>query len=147
MHILGIGIDLVSVARIADSIHRFGVRFRQRIFTPAELLYCDRQKSRDVHYAGRYAAKEALGKAFGTGLGAALAWLDIHVRHDEKTGAPSIELTGRGRELAAARGVERIFVSISHTRGHAVAQVILAGTPPAAAPAPAAPAGPGGGAP
>jgi holo-[acyl-carrier protein] synthase len=129
---------MVSVARITKSLQAFGDRFRQRIFTLSEQQYCGRQKHPDIHFAGRFAAKEAVSKALGTGIGAHLGWLDIHIRRNERTGEPSVLLTGKGQLLAESRGVERVLVSIAHTHRHAIAQALLIGRPAAPAPAAAA---------
>lgn len=124
--ILGIGVDLVEVARIEQSIARHGDKFVQRIFTTGEIAYCSRMKSPGPNYAVRFAAKEALAKAFGTGIGDSIGWLDIDVQR-KRSGEPFIVLLGEGANLATRRGVAEIFLSLSHTATCAVAQVVLTG--------------------
>ncbi|MCB1078160.1 MAG: holo-ACP synthase [Verrucomicrobiae bacterium] len=123
MRIYGIGIDLVETARIADSIARFGDRFLDRIFTVAERAYCDRMKFPERHYAARFAAKEAVSKAFGTGFGAELNWTDVEVlRHDN--GEPFVILHGEGKRTAARFGITRVLISVSHSDHYATAQAV-----------------------
>ena len=124
--ILGIGVDLVENARIADSIARFGDQFLNRVFREAEIAYCRTMRHPAPHYAARFAAKEAVAKAFGCGIGEYLAFNDVEVIR-ATSGAPGILLHGRGRELAEGWGVGHIFLSLSHTQEHATANVLLAG--------------------
>lgn len=121
--IFGIGIDLVEIERIAGSIEEFGDRFLERVFTPAERGYCEAMSAPARHYAARFAAKEAVAKALGTGVGAALGWRDMEIVRDGK-GAPGVVLSGRGKEFAEREGIARVLVSMSHDRGHAVAQAV-----------------------
>jgi len=104
--ILGTGIDLIEVARIAASFEKFGERFVNRILLPAEIAYCLSHKRPAPFLAVRFAAKEAVSKAFGTGIGAALGWQDIEIRRRE-SGEPFVVLHGRGQELFEARGATR----------------------------------------
>jgi len=122
--IIGIGIDLVENARLASSLERFGEAFLKRVFREEERAYCGAMRAPAPHYAARFAAKEAVAKAFGTGIGEALGWLDIEVTRSE-AGVPGIRLHGAGADLARQRGVNQIWLSLSHTDLHAVAQVIL----------------------
>ena len=126
--ILGIGVDLVEVARIEQSIARHGERFLHRVFTDGEIAYCSKMKSPGPNYAARFAAKEAVSKAFGVGIGAQLGWLEIEVCRRE-TGEPFIALHRNGAELARQRGAGDIHLSLSHTAAFAVAQVVIAGGP------------------
>ncbi len=126
MQILGTGIDLVENARIAASIEKFGDRFLHRIFTPGEIAYCASMAKPTPHYAARFAAKEAVSKCFGCGIGKQLGWLDMEVTNDE-AGAPHMVLHGDGIALAAARGVRQIFVSLTHTDQYAAASATIAG--------------------
>lgn len=126
---LGIGIDLVENARIRDSLEKFGPRFRNRVFTPEEQAYCDRMADPVPHYAARFAAKEAISKAFGTGIGAALGWLDMEIYKREGSGEPFAHMLGKGRALQEARGVAAVWVSLTHTKTHAAAQALLVGAP------------------
>jgi holo-[acyl-carrier protein] synthase len=130
---LGIGVDLVELDRIRDAFKRWGDRFCERVFLDAEREYCDAQAAPHRHYAGRFAVKEAVAKAFGTGIGDPIAWRDIEVVRDAASGAPSVRLRGRARETARRRGVTRIHVSLSHSHHLAVAQALVLGTPPARA--------------
>lgn len=126
--ILGTGIDLVENDRMQDMIDRWGARFLDRVFLAAEQNYCNSKAFPCRHYAGRFAVKEAVSKAFGTGLGPHLGWLDIEVVRDEETGAPSVRLMNKGFEFAASRAVGGILISLSHTKNYAVAQALLVGS-------------------
>ncbi len=125
--ILGIGVDVVDVERIDQSIERHGGRFLDRVFSENEIAYCSKMRIPGPHYAARFAAKEAVSKAFGTGIGAQLSFLEIEVCHGE-SGAPLIVLHGPAAEFAQARGVRKIHVSLSHTATCAVAQVVIEGS-------------------
>lgn len=122
--ILGIGLDLVEIARLETIFERHKTSFLQRTFTTAEQSYCDKQKYALEHYSARWAAKEAVAKAFGTGIGEHCKLLEIEVTHNQ-LGAPAISLYGNTRHFSQAQGVHEIFVSLSHTRNYATAQVIL----------------------
>jgi holo-[acyl-carrier protein] synthase len=124
--IIGIGLDLVEVARIEESMEKFGDRFLKKIFCEAEREYACSHKFPAVHLAARFAAKEAVSKAFGTGIGRELGWLDIEVcRHPH--GEPFLRFHGAGQELAIYRGVVRTLISLTHTRSQAAASVVLIG--------------------
>jgi holo-[acyl-carrier protein] synthase len=123
MTVLGIGTDLVEVARIAAAVERQGDRFLARVFTRDEVLYC---AGRAECLAARFAAKEAVAKAFGTGIGADMAFTDIEViRHPG--GRPGIALHGAAAATAAARKMSELHLSLSHTANHAIAYVLVAG--------------------
>jgi holo-[acyl-carrier protein] synthase len=122
--ILGTGIDLIEVARIAASFEKFGERFVTRILLPDEIAYCLAHKRPTPFLAVRFAAKEAVSKAFGTGIGAALGWQDIEIRRRE-SGEPFVVLHGKGQELLAARGANKMHISLSHTENYATAMAIL----------------------
>lgn len=122
--ILGIGIDMIEVPRVAAALDRFGDRFLRRIFTPDEIRYCDSKANRAERYAGRFAAKEAALKAIGTGWRRGVGWTDAEVRR-EMSGRPTIVFHGKAAEFAERLGVKRASLSISHTAEHAIAQVIL----------------------
>ena len=126
MEILGTGIDLVENQRIAASLEKFGERFLRRIFTPDEVAYCATFPNPVPHYAARFAAKEAVSKAFGTGIGKAMGWTEIEIYKNE-AGAPLVRLHGGAAELARRRGVREIHVSLTHTDGHAAAHALLVG--------------------
>ncbi|MEK7395360.1 MAG: holo-ACP synthase [Candidatus Poribacteria bacterium] len=122
--IVGIGIDLVEVPRIAKALSRWGDRFESRIFTEKEMNYCNSKKDRSQRLACRFAAKEALLKALGTGWRYGINWKEIEVMNDE-LGKPSILLSGRTEEFSQQIGVKNIFLSITSTENYGAAQVIL----------------------
>ena len=122
--ILGLGIDIIEVARIEASYKRFGERFLNRILLPDEIAYCLSYKGPGPFLAARFAAKEAISKAFGTGIGAQLGWQDMEVRRKE-SGEPFVILHGGGEELLKARGGRQVLISLSHTQVHATAVAIL----------------------
>ena len=122
--IRGTGIDIIEVERIRASHEKFGKRFTNRILLAAEIEYCLRHKDPAPFLAARFAAKEAVSKAFGTGICAKLGWLDIEVaKHD--SGEPYVVLHGKGRDLLDERGGDLVHLSISHTAQHATAMAIL----------------------
>ncbi len=122
--ILGTGLDLVECERIRLSIEKFGDRFLNRIFLPAEQAYAGRHKFPHRHLAARFAAKEAASKAFGTGIGEQLGWKDIEIRNKE-SGEPYLVLHNKGLELLNARGAAGLLVSLTHTDHYAAASAIL----------------------
>lgn len=122
--ILGVGIDIIEVARVAGSVERFGERFYKRILLPDEIAYCLSHKAPAPFIAARFAAKEAISKAFGTGIGAQLGWHDMEVRRKE-TGEPFVVLHGGGLKLLEARGGRVVLISLSHTQNYATAVAIL----------------------
>ena len=124
MSVLGVGVDLVETKRIENSLERFGDRFLQRVFTNGEIAYCNSMKFPARHLAARFAAKEAVSKAFGTGIGHAMGWRDIDVQKKE-SGEPFIVLDGKAKELAATRGVTRVWISLSHTDNYAAATIVI----------------------
>lgn len=124
--ILGTGVDLIEVTRIAASYVKFGERFVNRILTPAEIAYCLDHREPAPYLAVRFAAKEAVSKAFGTGLGAEIGWRDIEVCRKE-SGEPFVVLHGKGQTLFQARGAKKLHISLSHTQQHAIAMAILEG--------------------
>ena len=124
--ILGIGIDIIEVARIQASHEKFGERFLTRILHPNEISYCLSYKAPAPFLAARFAAKEAISKAFGTGIGAQLGWQDIEIRRKE-SGEPFVVLHGKGAELFAARGARQLHLSLTHTENYAAATAILEG--------------------
>lgn len=122
--ILGIGIDIIEVARIGASHEKFGERFLNRILHPAEIAYCLSHKVPAPFLAARFAAKEAISKAFGTGIGAQLGWKDMEIARRD-SGEPYVILHGPGEDLLKARGGRIVLVSLSHTQEHATAVAIL----------------------
>ncbi len=124
--ILGVGIDLIEVERIKSSYQRFGERFLNRVLRPAEISYCLSHKEPSPFLAVRFAAKEAISKAFGTGIGAKLGWLDMEIGRRE-SGEPFVILHGNGQLLLQERNARGLLVSLSHTQAHATAVAILEG--------------------
>ncbi|MGD0745451.1 MAG: holo-ACP synthase [Verrucomicrobiota bacterium] len=122
--ILGVGIDIIEVARIASSYEKFGERFVNRILLPDEIAYCLSHKNPAPFLAARFAAKEAISKAFGTGVGASLGWQDMEIRR-KPSGEPFVILHGKGRELFESRKAKRLLVSISHTANYAAVTAVL----------------------
>jgi holo-[acyl-carrier protein] synthase len=122
--IVGTGIDLAEVPRIAAAIERFGERFLRRVFTADEIRYCESKANRAERYAARFAAKEAALKAIGTGWKRGVAWTDVEVRR-EPGGRPTIAFHGKAAEFATQLGVKHVALSITHTKENAMAQVIL----------------------
>ena len=124
MSVVGIGVDIVENARIEHSLERFGERFLHRVFTAGEIEYCQSMKFPARHFAARFAAKEAVSKAFGTGIGKAMGWRDIDV-HRKESGEPFLVLDGGAKQLATERGVAAAWITLSHTEHHAVAVIVL----------------------
>jgi len=122
--ILGTGIDIIEVARIASSFEKFGERFVSRILVPDEIAYCLSNKVPGPFLAARFAAKEAISKAFGTGIGAQLGWRDMEVGR-KASGEPYVILHGNGQKLLQARGGRAVLISLSHTQVHATAVALL----------------------
>ncbi|HEV2214931.1 MAG TPA: holo-ACP synthase [Terracidiphilus sp.] len=130
--IVGSGIDLIEIARIHQSIDRFGKRFLDRVFTPAEQAYCLRKrKTAAESLAARFAAKEAGAKALGTGISRGVNWLEIEVAR-EPGGRPTLHFTGRAAQIARSLGVAYAALSLTHTGNLAMASVVLEDGPPAA---------------
>ena len=123
MRIIGHGIDLAEVDRIARMHADHGAHFLDRCFTPAEQEYCLKHRYAMQHFAGRFAAKEAIVKVFGTGLRGAMAWTDMEILNDP-LGRPVLKLTGETARLAGQLGIKRILLSITHTEDHAAATAI-----------------------
>ena len=123
--IIGIGIDLVKIDRI-DKAGNSRSGFLERVFTEREREYCSRQKYPAQHFAGRFAAKEAVLKAIGTGWSAGVKWTDMEVLHGDG-GGPVVNISGRVKDLMDLKGVKQILLSYSHDEGYAVAHVVLVG--------------------
>lgn len=122
--IVGTGVDVIEVERIESAWKRFGERFLARMLLPDEIAYCMSHKAPAPFIAARFAAKEAISKAFGTGIGAQLGWHDMEIRR-KPSGAPYVVLHGKGQELFTSMKANVIHVSISHTGTSAVAIAIL----------------------
>jgi holo-[acyl-carrier protein] synthase len=123
MNAIAHGIDLVECTRLQGVIDRHGERFLNRVFTPAELDYCDGRKRRIEHLSARFAAKEAVMKVLGTGWTNGIRWRDIEVSNDP-AGRPEIHLTGRCNTIASQLGIDTVLISITHTADHAMASAI-----------------------
>ncbi len=127
MMVLGLGTDLIEIARVQASMDKFGRRFLERVFTPGEIAYCLRKKRNAAEsFAARFAAKEAGAKALGTGISQGVSWREIEVVRvlGER---PELAFHGRAKEQARTMGVERISLSVTHSRDVAMAVVVLEG--------------------
>jgi holo-[acyl-carrier protein] synthase len=122
--IIGTGVDVVEIARIRSVLERLKDRFISRVFTPAEQQFCSGHRDPTPHYAARFAAKEALFKAIGTGWAKGVTWLDVEVLR-ERQEAPILTLHGEAQRLSESMGVHKVHVSLSHSDQWAVAIVIL----------------------
>lgn len=122
--ILGTGIDIIEVERIRASFQKFGDRFVNRILRPAEIAYCLQHRDPAPFLAARFAAKEAISKAFGTGIGAQLGWQDMEVGR-KTSGEPFVILHDGGLRLLESRAARAVHLSLSHTQAHATAMAIL----------------------
>jgi len=122
--ILGTGIDIIEVGRVQASHQRFGERFLKRLLLADEIAYCLSHKNPAPFIAARFAAKEAISKAFGTGIGAQLGWRDMEIRRRD-SGEPSVVLHGKGKKLFKSRRAKRLLVSLSHTANYAAATAVL----------------------
>lgn len=122
--IVGTGMDVAEVERIARSIERFGRRFLERVFTAEEIRYCESKANKMERYAGRFAAKEAAMKAIGTGWNRGVGWRDLEVKRSPG-GRPTVLFHGKAAEFFQKLGAVRAHLSITHTNELAVAQVIL----------------------
>ncbi len=126
MNVIGIGTDIVETLRIAQMIERHGELFLGRVYTPHEVGYCSVRKAATQHYAGRWAAKEAVLKALGTGWARGIRWRDVEVRN-EVGGRPLIHLDGGALDVSQRLGIEQVLISISHCRAYATAYAIAVG--------------------
>jgi holo-[acyl-carrier protein] synthase len=126
MSVIGIGVDVIECSRIQHSIERFGDRFLHRVFTDGEIEYSMSMKFSERHLAARFAGKEAVAKAFGTGIGKAMGWRNIDIRKKE-SGEPFLVFSGPAEAFAAERGVTSALITLSHTENYAVACAVLQG--------------------
>src|SRR5438094_6768870 len=124
MNVLGIGVDVVEIARINASLEKFGDRFLHRVFTESEIAYCSTMPHAANHYAARFAAKEAISKAFGTGIGKHMGWRDIEVCRKD-TGEPFIVLHGGALEFAKNLRAATPLISLSHSDNYSVANALV----------------------
>jgi len=119
-NLISIGTDIIECVRIAQMIEKHGEVFLQRVFTQKEILYCSSRKAATQHYAGRWAAKEAVLKVLGTGWAKGIQWTDVEVVN-EVSGAPVIKINGKAAEIAKERGIREVMITISHCRAYATA--------------------------
>lgn len=126
MSIVGHGLDIIECARIADVMAEHGDRFVERILTQRERDYVNAKRDSIIHVAGRFAAKEAVLKAIGTGWRGAVSWQDMEILNN-KAGQPQCTLSGESARIAASLGIARMLVSISHTPNYAAATAIAVG--------------------
>lgn len=124
--LIGIGVDIAEVARIRRSFERHGDHFRDRVYTVAEQEYCLRQANPYPAFAARWAAKEAVAKAFGTGIGADLDLTSITVTR-QPSGKPGIDLDAKGKRLLDRVGGSAVLISLSHTSETAIAFAAVVG--------------------
>ena len=123
MSIHGIGIDLVEVDRVIAAMEKHGEVWLRKIFTEGERVYCDAQHEPAIHYAARFAAKEAAAKALGTGIGKNAALQDLEVVNEEN-GAPKLLLHGDAKDFAKEQEIAHVLISLTHTKDHAVANAV-----------------------
>jgi holo-[acyl-carrier protein] synthase len=123
--IYGIGVDIVNIARITQAIQRWGEKFLQRTFTRQEMAYCASKTFPTQHYAVRFAAKEAVFKALGTGWNYGVGWLDIEVLVDPTSGQPMVTLSGKALAILGDPASFRVLISLSHDKEYAIAQAVI----------------------
>lgn len=121
--IVGLGTDIVEIVRIGSMIEKHGELFLQRVYSEAEITYCQRHKEAMQHYAGRWAAKEAVMKTLGTGFTKGVGWTDIQILN-QQSGKPVVELSGGAGRVAKLRGIDEILITISHCKAYATATAI-----------------------
>lgn len=121
--VIGLGTDLIEIERIERSVARFGERFLERVFTPGEIAYCHAKKGSAESFAARFAAKEAGAKALGTGISRGVGWKDFEVRRLPGQ-RPQLHLSGRALEIAEALGIQRVSLSLTHSRAMSMAVVV-----------------------
>ena len=124
--VLGIGTDIIQCLRITRMIEKHGETFLTRVYTENEIAYCSGRKAANQHYAGRWAAKEAVLKALGTGWAHGIQWTDVEVVN-QQGGKPNIVLTGKAKEISSQQGIVEMMISISHCRNYAVAYATAIG--------------------
>src|SRR5258708_13174501 len=129
MEIVGIGTDIVECLRIGRMIEQYGELFLTRVFTEREIRYCQERKRATEHFAGRWAAKEAILKCLGTGWSRGISWTDLEIRNDP-AGRPHVLMCGAAKDLAQSLRIADILISISHCRAYAPAYALALTTPP-----------------
>jgi holo-[acyl-carrier protein] synthase len=125
--IVGIGTDVIECLRIARMIERHGESFLRRVYTDEEIDYCNARRKATQHFAGHWAAKEAILRALGTGWQWGIGWRDMAIRNLPENGRPIVALRGALRDVIEQRGITELHLSISHCRTHAVAYAIAMG--------------------
>jgi holo-[acyl-carrier protein] synthase len=125
-NVIGIGTDITECLRIARMIERHGELFIERVYTPDEIRYCQTRKQATQHFTGRWAAKEAILKALGTGWRRGISWRDMEIRN-EPGGKPTVAVRGGVKDVVEQLGISEILVTISHCRSHATATAIAVG--------------------
>ena len=126
MNVKGIGVDLVQIPRMRRIVERWQHRFLRRVFTDAEIAYCQKRRDPIPHLAARFAAKEATLKALGIGLRFGVSWREMEVQR-ERGGAPRLVLSGRSRAIGEAMGARRMLLSLTHDGDYALAEAVLIG--------------------
>ena len=121
--IVGTGIDIVEINRIKHSIIKYSDRFKNKVFTQKEIDYCHSQADPAKHFAARFSVKEAVLKCFGTGMSGGILWKDVEV-DNKKSGQPTLNLYGKGKELFNQLKIKHIHISITHDKSYAVAHAI-----------------------
>jgi len=121
----GIGIDIVNIARIEQAVHRWGARFLHRTFTPGEIAYCAAKTVPWQHYSGRFAAKEAVFKALGTGWSQGIGWLDVEICVDQNSGQPTVQLSEACLSMLGHPESVRVLITMSHDKEYAIAQAMI----------------------
>jgi holo-[acyl-carrier protein] synthase len=129
MQILGIGTDIVECLRIGRMVEQHGELFLNRVFTEREVRYCQERKRATEHFAGRWAAKEAILKCLGTGWRKGISWTDMEIRND-LSGQPRVFLCGTAKDIAQSLRISDILISISHCRAYATAYALAIGDAP-----------------
>jgi holo-[acyl-carrier protein] synthase len=124
-NIIGLGIDATDIPRIVSTIERYGARFLSRIFTEGEIAYCTRRREPAIHFAGRFASKEAAMKALGTGHSRGVLWRDVEVVR--RGGPPQLQLHGGAARRFVAMGGRSSLLTITHSDALAMAQVLILG--------------------
>ncbi len=127
--IYGIGTDIVECLRIAQMIERHGEQFLTRVFTSAEIQYCQSRAQATQHFAARWAAKEAVLKALGIGLRKGLSWRDIEIKNEPTGVKPQVVLRGTAKEMVESMDVEQVLITLAHCRSHATAYAVAIAEP------------------
>ena len=133
MVIVGIGTDIIECPRIGKMVEQHGELFLRRVYTEREIRYCQAKKHATEHFAGRWAAKEAILKSIGTGWSRGISWTDLEVRNDFG-GKPRVLVCGVAKQMMLERGIGDILITISHTRTYATAFALALAREPASKP-------------